>query len=181
MKTDLIFKILITIASIAYPFTLVFFYEFSKDAVFVMALLWGLQGIFTSDKNKKQTSALLSAFFVLILLANNDTLRYFYPVIINIFMLFVFGLSLKKEAIITKFARLKEPNLPEFVIAYTRNLTKIWIVFFAVNGAISFGLIFLEDKIYWGLYTGAISYVLIAALFVGEYIYRIKLKRQEDV
>ena len=38
---------------------------------------------------------------------------------------------------IERLARLREPDLPPAAIAYTRRVTQVWCVFFAVNGAIA--------------------------------------------
>ena len=73
---------------------------------------------------------------------------------------------------ITRLARLKEPDLDEKGVIYTRNLTKIWCVFFIFNAATSFFLALFEDKIYWSVYSGIVSYVLMGALFGGEILYR---------
>ena len=90
----------------------------------------------------------------------------------SLLFLFVFLVSLKGESVITKIARLKEPNLSEEAVIYTRNLTKIWCGFFAMNAMIAYTLSLMDDKIYWSFYSGAISYILIAALFGGEILYR---------
>ncbi|CDU09568.1 Predicted membrane protein (fragment) [Vibrio diabolicus] len=55
----------------------------------------------------------------------------FYPVVVNVCMLCVFGLSLKQpQSIIERLARLQEPDLPASGVAYTRKVTMVWCVFF---------------------------------------------------
>ena len=72
---------------------------------------------------------------------------------------------------IERFARLQDPNLPEVAISYTRKITKIWRVFFIVNGATSIITTQLNIE-YWTLYNGFISYILMGTLLGGEWLYR---------
>lgn len=112
---------------------------------------------------------LISAFFAIVFLIQD--LRYFYPVVINLALLVFFALSLNGESVITKIARLKDSNLSKEGVIYTRNLTKIWVVFFLFNALISFLLVFINLKI-WAFYTGFLSYIFIGILFGGEILYR---------
>lgn len=171
-------KFLITAFSVIYPFGLIFFSKFSALLLIVMAILWGMRSILEKGENGKNLgefgkfSFVLCGFFAFCAIFNAYGLKYLYPVLINAFLGFLFYFSLNKTPMITKFAMLKEPNLDEKAKFYTRNLTKIWIVFFAINGLISAILACFKNKIYWGVYCGAISYVLIGILFFGEIIFR---------
>jgi uncharacterized membrane protein len=61
-----------------------------------------------------------------------------YPVIVNAAFFTAFAYSLiVPPSIIERFARLKEPELPEPAIAYTRRVTQVWCAFFALNGTIA--------------------------------------------
>lgn len=131
-----------------------------------LALIWGVKFYLS----KERFDIFLSAFFIMVALFND--LKYLYPVIINLGFFIVFFISLKSTPIITRFALIKKRNLDEKERIYTRNLTKIWIAFFALNGAISYALSLLKDEKFWVIYTGAISYILVGALFFGEILYR---------
>ncbi|EOX4468810.1 hypothetical protein R7R25_16910 [Vibrio sp. 2026] len=96
----------------------------------------------------------------------------FYPVVVNVCMLCVFGLSLKQpQSIIERLARLQEPDLPASGVAYTRKVTMVWCAFFTLNAAVALYTCFLPVKI-WTLYNGLISYLLAGGLFAGEWIVR---------
>lgn len=131
------------------------------------------------DSTVTVIAALFFVFVVAVVLAaiaywQNESLPLkLYPVVMNAVMLVLFATSLyQKETIIEKFARLKEPNLPQEAIRYIRNLTKVWCVFFIFNGSIAlFTALFTSDD-WWALYNGFIAYVLIGALFGGEWLYR---------
>src|SRR5450830_1238000 len=101
-----------------------------------------------------------------------------YPVIVSFGMLFLFGASLvRPPSMIERLARLQDPNLPLFAIHYTRRVTQVWCVFFALNGGIAFATAVWASEAIWSLYTGVISYLLMGALFVGEYIVRVYVRR----
>ena len=176
MKT--ILKAIITLFSVIYPFGIVFFREFSLYLLIIMAILWGLRGILEFGFESKNLSEfgkfsfVLCGFFALCAVFSAYGIKYLYPVLINAFLGAVFYFSLASTPMITKFAMLKEKNLEPKALIYTRNLTKIWIGFFVINGLISAILACFENKIYWGVYCGAISYVLVGALLFGEIIFR---------
>lgn len=176
MKT--ILKAIITLFSAIYPFGIVFFRELSLYLLIIMAILWGLRGILEFGFESKNLSEfgkfsfVLCGFFALCAAFSAYGIKYLYPVLINAFLGAVFYFSLASTPMITKFAMLKEKNLEPKALIYTRNLTKIWIGFFVINGLISAILACFENKIYWGVYCGAISYVLVGALLFGEIIFR---------
>ena len=176
MKTFL--KAIITLFSVIYPFGIVFFREFSFYLLIIMAILWGLRGILEFGFESKNLSEfgkfsfVLCGFFALCAVFSAYGIKYLYPMLINAFLGAVFYFSLKQTPMITKFAMLKEKNLEPKALIYTRNLTKIWIGFFAINGGVSGLLALCENKVYWGVYCGAISYVFIGILLFGEIIFR---------
>lgn len=105
-----------------------------------------------------------------------------YPVLINCAMLAVFGYSLvSPPSMIERMARLRSPDLPPVAVAYTRRVTQIWCVFFAINGSIAFGTALWASEAVWSLYTGVIAYVLMGTLFGAEFLYRIRFKRLHHV
>lgn len=164
-------KFIIWIFSVIYPFALFFYGGLSVFILGSLGILWGVRGVFESG-NFRLFCFLISFFFLLCVIFKESGLAFLYPVLMSLLFLFVFLFSLKGESVITKIARLKESNLSEEAVIYTRNLTKIWCGFFAMNAMIAYALSLMDDKIYWSFYSGAISYILIAALFGGEILYR---------
>ncbi len=101
----------------------------------------------------------------------------FYPVIVNLCLFIGFSLSLKTQTpIITRLASLKNV-LDESGRRYTRQLTKLWCLFFCINGSIAF-MTTKSSLTIWTLYNGVISYCLIGSLLVGEWVYR-KVRLQQ--
>jgi len=105
-----------------------------------------------------------------------------YPVLVSIAFLLAFAYSLTTpQSMVERFARMTEPDLPEVAIHYTRQVTKVWCVFFIVNGSIALGTAIWASHEIWALYTGVISYLLMGCLFLIEYLCRIRFKRRHHV
>ncbi|XQW84904.1 hypothetical protein ACOYR1_17540 [Thalassotalea piscium] len=104
----------------------------------------------------------------------------FYPVVVSTVTLIIFVYSLiKSPTIIETFARMTDPELDANGVSYCRNVTKIWCVFFIINGAIaSYTALFcsLEE---WALYNGFISYILMGSLMGIEYMVRLLVKKKQ--
>ncbi len=96
-----------------------------------------------------------------------------YPLLISAGLLGVFAYSLTTERpIIQRFAALHDRALSPQKCAYLRRLTWVWCGFLALNftaSAITWAWMSLKA---WALYNGVISYLLMAALLIGEYLYR---------
>ena len=74
--------------------------------------------------------------------------------------------------VIERIARLTDPALPDEAIPYVTGVTRVWCAFFVVNGAIALWTALAASDATWALYNGAISYVLIGALLLGERLVR---------
>ena len=169
-----IFNVILICIGICYPFVIFLF----PENKFIYIAMIGICILRALSVYSWQRIAwiLLGVVFLVYFLIELKELTYIYPVFINILFCVIFLLSLNGEALITQIAKkqaqIRGKILDDKAIKYTRNLTKIWILFFIVNGFISFCLMFLEDKIYWMLYCGMISYILIGVLFIAEFLYR---------
>lgn len=101
-----------------------------------------------------------------------------YPVLVNAALLAAFGYSLAAPpSMVERLARLREPDLPDAAIGYTRRVTQVWCGFFVINGAIALGTALWASEAVWSLYTGVVSYLLMGLLFGGEYLLRLRFKR----
>ena len=96
-----------------------------------------------------------------------------YPVLVNAAMLSVFGYSLfVPPSMVEQFARRHQPDLPPQSVNYTRRMTQVWCIFFALNGAVAFVTALWASAAIWLLYNGFIAYLLMGLLFAGEYCFR---------
>jgi uncharacterized membrane protein len=96
-----------------------------------------------------------------------------YPLMVSAVLLATFGLSLwRPPTVVERIARLTEPQLDAQGVAYTRNVTIAWCVFFFVNGAIAAVTALWASTHLWLLYNGLIAYVLMGGMFAGEWLLR---------
>lgn len=128
------------------------------------------------------TYGLLLVVGALLLVAQFDhelSLR-LYPAFMNVAMLLAFAHTLwRPPSMIERFARLVDPNLPERGVRYTRVVTWVWVLYFAVNGAIATYTALYSSWETWTLYNGVIAYVAMGAIFVGELLVRPFFRRAE--
>ncbi|OEZ63227.1 hypothetical protein [Duganella sp. HH105] len=105
-----------------------------------------------------------------------------YPVLVNAALLAGFGYSLATPmSAVERMARLRGEDFPPVAQAYMRKVTQVWCGFFVVNGAIAFATALWASEAVWSLYTGVISYALMALLFGAEYLVRLRFKRLHHV
>ncbi|HFN7231699.1 TPA: hypothetical protein ACH5MI_003156 [Klebsiella quasipneumoniae] len=113
-------------------------------------------------------------------LLKTHQLLLFYPVVVNSVMLAVFGGSLwSTMPIIERLARLREPDLPERAVRYTRRVTQIWCAFFIINGGIALFTALYGDLSLWTAWNGMISYLLMGTLMAGEWLVRQRVIKRE--
>ncbi len=120
-------------------------------------------------------SIIIIAFIIMVLVQIFNQILFIkiYPVAISLILLIAFSYTLLfPPSMVEKFARLHNKNLPEKAIQYTRKVTIIWCIFFIINGLISLYTAFVSSIEIWTLYNGLISYILMGTLFLGEYIVR---------
>ena len=103
----------------------------------------------------------------------------FYPVLVNAAFFSVFAYSLiAPPSIIEQLARLHESIFPLAAVGYTRRVTQVWCVFFAINGAIALYTALFASMAQWSFYNGFLAYLLMGILFAGEYCARRHFKRR---
>ncbi|KFB99310.1 hypothetical protein GTGU_04313 [Trabulsiella guamensis ATCC 49490] len=106
-------------------------------------------------------------------LLKTHQLLLFYPVVVNMVMLTVFGGSLwTAMPLVERLARLHTPELPPAGVRYTRRVTQVWCFFFIVNGAIALFTALRGDMRLWTVWNGMIAYLLMGSLMAGEWLIR---------
>jgi uncharacterized membrane protein len=95
------------------------------------------------------------------------------PMAVSLFLLATFGWSLRAgPPLVERFARLVDPDLPDFCVPYCRKVTIFWCVFLAANALCAGLLAWLGSFETWALYTGLVAYLLLGAAFAGEWVLR---------
>lgn len=151
----------------------------------VVGALWLVRALLRpngSQPGGRWLPALALMGCVTLALINNESALRVYPVMINVIMLATFGISLiHGRPVVERLARLQHPDLPPEAVRYTRRVTQIWCGFFCVNGLVAAMLGLWASWQVWAWYTGAISYVLMGALFVGEWLLRPRMDSKDAV
>lgn len=100
-----------------------------------------------------------------------------YPVWVNAALLTLFAVSLVRgKPVVERIATAMEGSLDEKGVRYTRAVTKVWCVFFALNGAVAAATAVYADWNYWVLYNGFLAYVLIGLLMIVEWQVRKRVR-----
>jgi uncharacterized membrane protein len=96
------------------------------------------------------------------------------PVAINLTLCWLFGRTLVagRVPLIARFAMLEQGTLTDELAAYTRMLTWVWTLLFAGAALASVLLALSGNRDAWSMFTNLVNYLLVAALFLGEFAYR---------
>ena len=95
------------------------------------------------------------------------------PVFINLGLLFAFGRTLRGgPTLVERLARVREPALSTAQVRHCRTTTAVWCAFFAANAVVCGALAWATPIWVWTLYTGFVSYLLMALLFAAEWLVR---------
>ncbi len=139
-----LFLLLLSLLLLAYPFAVYFGLQYGDPRWLGLLLLVAVSVRYLLAKKEMgqlATAQLLPlsvagiGLAVLIILFNNESLVLINPVLINVVLFSVFAWSLySPPPIIERIARLSEPDLPPEGVAYTRTVTKAWMLFFLVSG-----------------------------------------------
>lgn len=174
-------KVIDIALTILWPFVVLYLVYQDKLQLIGLLLLgyFIVRYIFLSkilQKNKRLTLVLTITGVLLcgasVLFKSYHALLY-YPVVVNVVLLGVFGYSLYKQpSVIEQLARLQQPNLTAFGQRYTYRVTQIWCLFFIINGTISLLIVLSDNVLAWAWWNGFISYLLIGCLLGGEWCVR---------
>lgn len=102
----------------------------------------------------------------------------FYPVVMNAAWLAYFGFSLTGTPAVERFARLRRLELPAHAVHYCRQVTRVWCVFFMLNGLVALDSAVNRSDDWWALYNGLISYGLIVLMFACEFVVRLMVDQR---
>ena len=96
------------------------------------------------------------------------------PIVINVMLAWLFGRTLVhgRVPLIARFAQVEQGALSAELAIYTRTLTWLWTLLFIAAALLSFALAMSGHRDAWSVFTNFINYLLVAALFLGEFVYR---------
>jgi len=161
-----------------YPFAIYFGLQFMSPLTLGAVLAaFILLRVLLGDMNKELKLTVLIVIIVLLVLhrwmQDDQQLLKFYPVAVNVIMLFIFSMSLMKDQpLIERIARARGEVIGDHNEGYLRVLTGVWAVFFVFNGAVAIWTALYTSMDIWLFYNGFVSYLLIGAIVGGELIFR---------
>ena len=184
--------IVVRVFGILYPvliFLIISYLGMKSAAIFVVisgtALGVLTKLLSTSEQNlnkfqKKNQCYLIAIFMVTIgscaWYFDSQRALLLYPVLVNAMLFsFFFGSLYGERTMIERFAKLRTPSLTKETVAYTRNVTKCWSVFFVVNGSIAYVTGHYFSLNVWVLYNGFIAYMVMGLLFGIEFLVRMRV------
>ena len=170
--------------SVIYPL-LVYFGQSRVSPLTFVAIILALVGLRLATADGGAAAAwrfpfaLAAAGIVVLAFLDLDLAVRSYPVLVNLGVGILFGLSLfRPPSLVERIARLREPDLPPEAVVYCRRVTLIWAAFGLTNGAVTWAISVWGTLAQWTLWTGVISYVLVGMLFAGELTVRTFVRRK---
>lgn len=99
-----------------------------------------------------------------------------YPAAVVSVALAVFAVSLFRTPLAERLARRMGETLDARGVAYCRKVTVAWVVFLSAHLAVTVATAFASREV-WAFYNGCLAYVLLGAMFAGEWIVRRRVRR----
>jgi uncharacterized membrane protein/3-hydroxymyristoyl/3-hydroxydecanoyl-(acyl carrier protein) dehydratase len=174
--------LVLVVVGVLYPFIVYFGTNHVSTPVFglILGALWLVRApALLRQPGGRWMLGITLVYCAVLAFGGEEHLLRWYPSLICGLLLAAFGLSLTfGPPIIERIARVSEPDLPPVAVRYTRRVTWVWVAFFAVNGTVSGLLAEWGPLSWWTFYNGILAYSVMGALFVGEWIFRQRLRRR---
>lgn len=119
--------------------------------------------------------ALIAALYGLTRSGGGRYVLYLPPVLLPLVAAWFFGRSLRSGEVplVTRIARAtRDDELPAELVAYTRGVTWLWTLVLCGMALLSLGLALFAAPEIWSLFTNLLNYVILAAVFPLEYLWR---------
>lgn len=100
-----------------------------------------------------------------------------YPAVICAAVLALFVVSSFRTPLVEVIARKRGEKLDGKGVAYCRRVNNCWIAFLSAHFLVTAASVFASLEV-WAFYNGFLAYVLIAAMFAGEWMVRRQIKRR---
>jgi uncharacterized membrane protein len=170
---------IISLLLLAYPIGVYFGLSYMEPrhlGLLLLALVAARFALAHRHLNRNNLTSLLpvtvatALLCLLILIFNQTSMVRLNPALVNLVLLLTFGYTLfRPPSMIERLARLSGADISGPAVSYTRNVTKVWCVFFVLNGAVALYTCFFTSLKTWTLYNGLIAYILMGLLFLAEY------------
>ena len=186
MKGAAVTQGLLLLVAVLYPLGVYFGLKVLPPSFFGLVLIVALALRFGAlgAGERRLLLPVLSGFLGFALLAawlDSERFLMAYPVLVNASLCLLFLWSLRGgESMMFRVAKARGMKMSPYAPAYLRNLTKVWIGFFILNGLIAAWTMTRSMEV-WAVYNGLIAYVLIGVLIGGEWLFRIHYTKKKGV
>lgn len=174
--------LILLVVGVLYPFIVYFGMDHVSTPLFglILGALWLVRApALLRQPGGRWMLGITLVYCAVLAFGGEEHLLRWYPSLICALLLAAFGLSLKfGPPMIERIARVTEPDLPPVAVRYTRRVTWVWVAFFAVNGTASGLLAAWGPLSWWTFYNGILAYSVMGVLFIGEWIFRQRLRRR---
>lgn len=168
----------LAVIAVAYPLIVFWGLENFEPRIVgqAIAALYFIRTLLIAKKAKTRilSSVGLALFVCCLWFTNHPLFLMLLPTVMSIGGFIVFTHSLVSPPTIpARFATKCHGELCQRRLQYTDNLTRVWMAFFLCNALVAYYTALYCSREVWVLYNGLISYMIMAALFAGEYAFRI--------
>lgn len=121
----------------------------------------------------------LLALALLWVIVGSLSLLYALPVLINLALGGMFALTLLpgRKPLISAYVELQYTTVSPATYRYTRTVTQVWAMFFALMALQTLLLAWLAPVQIWSLFANLLNYVFVGLMFVAEYGVRRRVLR----
>jgi len=172
-------SLVLVLAALAYPLTVYVSLgeEWQRWTALLLAVLAAARAFISKEPFWWWVAGGAAALFAGSQFRGDTELLKLYPVLVNVVMLASFSFSLwRPPSVVERLARISEPDLPDEGVRYTETVTKVWCVFFVLNGCMALYTALFTDERLWALYNGLVAYGLMGCLMLGERLVRARVR-----
>lgn len=116
-----------------------------------------------------------AVLFVLTQLGGGRYVLYLPPILLPLLAAWFFARTLRagETPLITRMARAtRDDELPAELVGYTRGVTWLWTLILCSMALLSLALALFAPAEIWSLFTNFLNYIILAAVFPLEYLWR---------
>ena len=171
MKGKSVVKVFLVALMVTYPLfvflaLVVFGLPISIVSIGMMIIAIAYFGFFHTKGKRNWSAILLGVMAIAVLITQSEIVLEFYPIVLTLVFLFVFGVPLLKgNSIITYFAMMMDDAIEThpgrgMLERCCKALNIVWIIHFIVSLTINFLIVFGSTLRIWTLYNALISYLV---------------------
>jgi len=173
-------KLVTLLASVSYPFLIHYWvlteqYLLAGSYIAVIVLILVIQNLYQGHIGLALILSIVSLGIGCSLWYDSQMIIFLPPIVVPLMLAYIFGKTLigNQQAFITVMAqKMRRMPLGKKEIQYTRKVTYLWLIFFLATVLEDIYLAYFTSIETWSYVTNFLNYILVAIMFVVEYIVR---------